>query len=347
MATESNPTLLPFHTMIHLVTIKLSSSNYLLWTSQLLPLLESQELLKHVDGTLEPPPWFDPPNSQTPNPKYLTWKTTDQRLLNLLLSSLTEKAMAEVVGLSTSREVWLTLENTFSHRSKARKIRLKDDLQSMKRGPRSVSEFSRAFKALCNQVHAIGRPVDGTDKVHWFLRGLGTEFSSFSTAQMVVTPLPCFGDLISKAESFEMFQKSLETSSPPKTAFTATNRTSDRAHQKGPSSRNNCGRNGTNGSSNHGHGRNFSSQGRRPPQCQICRTEGHYTDRCNQRYARLDNSAHLAEAFNASCSMTKNEATDWYLDTGASAHMTTNPSILDHSNNYTGKDCVIVVLFYL
>ncbi|KAJ0078138.1 hypothetical protein Patl1_37130 [Pistacia atlantica] len=169
MATESNPTLLPFNTMIYMVTIKLSSSNYLLWTSQLLPLLESQELLQHVNGTLKPPSRFDPPNFETPNPKYLAWKTTDQRLLSLLLSSLTEEAMVEVVSLSTSREVWLTLENTFSHRSKAREIRLKEDLQSMKRGPRSVSEYSRAFKALCHQLHAIGQPVDGTGKIHWFL----------------------------------------------------------------------------------------------------------------------------------------------------------------------------------
>ena len=98
-----------------MVTIKLSSSNYLLWKSQLLPLLKSQELLGHVDGTLAPPPRFAPADSQMPNIKYLAWKNIDQRLLSLLLSSLTEEAMAEVVGLSTSREVWLALENTFSH----------------------------------------------------------------------------------------------------------------------------------------------------------------------------------------------------------------------------------------
>eukprot|EP00261_Vitis_vinifera_P028317 XP_010662478.1 PREDICTED: uncharacterized protein LOC104882141 [Vitis vinifera] len=117
MAVENtSPTLLSFNTMIHMVTIKLSSSsNYLLWKSQLLPLLESQELLGHVDGTLAPPPWFAPADSQTPNIKYLAWKNIDQCLLSLLLPSLTDEAMAEVVGLSTSREVWLALENTFSH----------------------------------------------------------------------------------------------------------------------------------------------------------------------------------------------------------------------------------------
>ena len=105
MASDSSSTLLPFNTMIHMGTIKLSSSNYLLWKSQLLPLLESQGLLGHADSSLEPPPLFDPPTSQTPNTKHLAWKATDQRLLSLLLSSLTKEGMVEVVGLSTSREV--------------------------------------------------------------------------------------------------------------------------------------------------------------------------------------------------------------------------------------------------
>ncbi|XXG45767.1 hypothetical protein AAC387_Pa02g0758 [Persea americana] len=222
MASDFSTTILPFNTMIHMVTIKLSSSNYLLWKSQLLPLLESQGLLGHVDGTLVPPPPFDPPTSQTPNTKHLEWKATDQRLLSLLLSSLTEEAMAEAVGLSTSREVWTALENAFSHRSKAREIHLKDDLQLIKRCTRPVTAYTRAFKALCDQLHAIGRPIDRTDKVHWFLLGLGPDFSSFSTAQMAQTPLPCFPDLVSKAESFELFQKSLESPAPSAAAFTAT-----------------------------------------------------------------------------------------------------------------------------
>ncbi|KAJ0078393.1 hypothetical protein Patl1_37129 [Pistacia atlantica] len=139
-----------------------------------------------------------------------------------------------------------------------------------------------------------------------------------------------------------MFQKSLETSSPSTAAFTATNRTFDRANQKGLSSRNN----------RRAHWQYWLFQSWPWTQLFWSRTspsamsdlsdQGHYADRCNQRYTRLANSAHLAESFNASCSMSENEATNWYLDTGASAHMTTSPSTLDHSNNYTGKDFVIV-----
>uniref|UniRef100_A0A2N9JAS4 Reverse transcriptase Ty1/copia-type domain-containing protein n=1 Tax=Fagus sylvatica TaxID=28930 RepID=A0A2N9JAS4_FAGSY len=292
MAAEPSSTLLPFNTLIHMVTIKLSSSNYLLWKSQLLPLLESQELIGHVDGTLEPPPRFAPANFQTPNIKHLAWKQTDQRLLSLLLSSLTEEAMAKVVGLTTSREVWIALENTFSHRSKAREIRLKDDLQLMKRGTRTVSEYACAFKAICDQLHAIGQAVDGTDK----------------PAVLSVA------------------------------AFVASNRNSQKPNQRNHSSRNPQGRTG-----GHGKGQGCFS-GKRPPRCQICRVKGHYADRCRQRYDHHGHApeAQLAEALTSSYSISGNEASDWYLDTGASAHMTSAHSNLDQSTSYTGKDCVIV-----
>ena len=35
------------------------------------------------------------------------------------------------------------------------------------------------FKALCDQLSAIGQPVDESDKLHWFLCGLGASFVTF------------------------------------------------------------------------------------------------------------------------------------------------------------------------
>ena len=180
-----------FNTMIHMVTIKLSSTNYLLWRNQLLPLLHCQNLFSHIDGSATIPPITITPNSSSIstddsstssnpqlNPAYTAWRLQDQRLLSLLFSSLTEEAMAEVLGLTTARDVWMALENSFSHISKARELQIKDELQLLKRGNRSVTEYSRSFKALCDQLNAMGRPIDDTDKTHWFLRGLGTELQA-------------------------------------------------------------------------------------------------------------------------------------------------------------------------
>ncbi|KAG6736096.1 hypothetical protein POTOM_061203 [Populus tomentosa] len=130
--------------------------------------------------------------------------------------------MVEVLGLSTSHAVWTALESSFCHRSKIHEIHLKDEPQHLKRGSRSVPEYSYSFKAFCDQLVAIGSPVDDTDKIHWFLRGLGSEFANFSTIQLSISPLPSFRDLVSKAKSSEFFQKSLETPVLPSAAFAVT-----------------------------------------------------------------------------------------------------------------------------
>ena len=66
-------------------------------------------MLGYVDGTMVPPPRFELETSSTLNPKYLAWRAADQRLLCLLLSSLIKEAIAVIVGLSTSIDVWLAL----------------------------------------------------------------------------------------------------------------------------------------------------------------------------------------------------------------------------------------------
>ena len=69
----------------------------------------------------------------------MAWRLQDERLLSLLFSSLTEEVMDEVLGLTTARDIWLALENSFGHISKARELRIKDDLQLLKRGNHNVT----------------------------------------------------------------------------------------------------------------------------------------------------------------------------------------------------------------
>jgi len=56
----------------------------------------------------------------------------------------------------------------------------------------------------------MGRPVEDTDKVHLYLRGLGHEFSTFSITQLSLTPIPSFKDIVPKVESFDLFSKSID-----------------------------------------------------------------------------------------------------------------------------------------
>ncbi len=120
--TTSPYSLSPIH---HLITIKLTRDNYLLWKAQIVPYLKGNHLFGFIDGTRTPPPEFLPPsttepNLSLPNPDFLFWQTQDQLILSALISSLSENILAYVVKCSTSHEVWNTLERMFNAHSRAR-----------------------------------------------------------------------------------------------------------------------------------------------------------------------------------------------------------------------------------
>lgn len=174
MASSSTETTLPMNTILHLITIRLSPSNYLLWVNQMTPLLTYQNLFDHIDGSSPAPPsHLVVDGKPTLNPAHAEWLAADQRAVILLQASLTEEAFSEIVGLTTARSIWLALEASFGNSSMERVHNLRDTLHLLTKGSASVLDFGRRFKTICDQLAAIGHPVDDEDKNHHFLRGLG------------------------------------------------------------------------------------------------------------------------------------------------------------------------------
>ncbi|GKB70318.1 zinc finger, CCHC-type containing LTR copia-type gag-polypeptide [Tanacetum coccineum] len=75
--------------------------------------------------------------------------------------------MAETLGHTTSHAVWSALEDTYRHDSLERTHTLRDSLRHLKKGSSTVSDFSHKFKGICDQLQAIGHPLDEDDKSHW------------------------------------------------------------------------------------------------------------------------------------------------------------------------------------
>lgn len=301
----------------------------------------------HVDGSLIPPsPTIIVDDKTSPNPTFLSWQENDQSALIILQSSLSEEAMAEALGLAMARDVWHSLEDAYSHDSVERMQNLRDSLRQLQKGTLSVSDYGRKFKSLCDQLAAIGHPVDDLDKSHWFLCGLGPSFETFSTAQRAIKPRPSFRDLLSQAEGHDLFLKSMHGSSTPQAAFVAEQprgslNSSGRRFSPSSRGRQSTGRGGF--SSGRGGFSGGRGRGRRPPHCQLCRKDGHYANQCPDltsfatRTPSID--ANLATAFHARCHVADNSP-DWYVDSGATAHMTPSTSNLDLAKSYSGIDHV-------
>ena len=90
MTTPSPTTLTPIH---HLITIKLTSENYLLWKAQIVPYLKGQHLYGYLDGSTPTPPQSltveaDRGVQVIQNPDFGHWYLQDQMILSAIISSL-------------------------------------------------------------------------------------------------------------------------------------------------------------------------------------------------------------------------------------------------------------------
>ncbi|KAM0068395.1 putative RNA-directed DNA polymerase [Helianthus debilis subsp. tardiflorus] len=317
-SSESTP--LP-HSLANLIPIKLSSSNYLLWKSQIEPLLSLQGLISHIDSLVDSPtPTITTNDKTSPNPEYVSWLAADQRTMVLINATLSEEAMTVVVGLATARQRWQSLEAAYGNTSIERVQNLRDQLRTLLKGSKSVADFGRQSKGLSDQLAASGYPVNRDNQTHLFLCGLGPSFESFSAIIKSVQPPPSLQDLISKSESHEMFFRSLHAKNQPPFAFTAqVDRTNTpvrgRRSSRFAGSGNRGGRNG---------GRGYN---RRLPHCQLCCQSGYYASACPSlstfanRHNSVDDS--IANAFLSKCVVNESRP-DWFADSGATNHMTPN-----------------------
>ncbi|KAA8536399.1 hypothetical protein F0562_028877 [Nyssa sinensis] len=193
MASSPVPSVAPVTPpSIHsLVTIKLSSENYLLWKAQIMPYLRGQRLFGYVDGScLQPSQHIPNPEAdKSPtaprlllNPEFSHWFDQDQIVLSILMSSLSESILAKVIGVTTSREVWCALEKMYSSHSRARLSTTRRQLSTVTKGGMSISDYFQTVKSLADTLAAIGHPLPDTEIVSYLLGGLDSSYDPIVTS---------------------------------------------------------------------------------------------------------------------------------------------------------------------
>ena len=146
----------------------------------MITILEAYSLVEHIDGSTSQPGQFllDTQGHLTLNVNldFQTWKIKDKALLSLINSTLTPQVFSFMVGITTSREVWNTLEQRFTSTSRANILNLKLELQSLKKGSNSVSTFLQKIK-VGDKLLAVGVVVDNEEHICIVLRGLPKDFA--------------------------------------------------------------------------------------------------------------------------------------------------------------------------
>ncbi|RVW65725.1 Retrovirus-related Pol polyprotein from transposon RE1 [Vitis vinifera] len=351
---------IPSYQMLnHTLPVKLDRTNYILWRSQIDNVIFANGFEDFIDGTSICPEKDLSPGVM--NPAFVAWRRQDRTILSWIYSSLTLGIMAQIIGHNTSHSAWNALESIFSSSSRARIMQLRLELQSTKKGSMSMIDYIMKIKGAADNLAAIGEPISEQDQVMNLLGGLGSDYNAVVTAinirddkislEAIHSMLLAFEHRLEQQSSIEQMSANYASSS--------NNRGGGRKFNGGrgqgyyPNNNNYTYRGRGRGGRNGQGGRQNSSPSEKP-QCQLCGKFGHTAQICYHRFdisfqggqTTISHSLNNGNQNNipAMVASASNNPADesWYLDSGASHHLTQNLGNLTSTSPYTGTDRVTI-----
>ncbi|KAF7824604.1 Retrovirus-related Pol polyprotein from transposon RE1 [Senna tora] len=206
--TEPELSIQSFHQCSSFISIKLSTNNLLLWRNQITPLVRSLGVLHHLTSGEKPTEEIKgDAEKSSPNPNYQKWVTNDGLLTSWLLGTMKEEVLTMING-DTAYEIWTSIEEQLLPATVEKARWLKNMFMTIKKGSRSLEEYLREFKSICDNLAAIKESVSDQDKVFQFAHGLGPRYESFRVAMLTKPPYPSFSQFLLALQGHEQIQNS-------------------------------------------------------------------------------------------------------------------------------------------
>ncbi|KAL5845661.1 hypothetical protein ACOSQ3_009185 [Xanthoceras sorbifolium] len=152
--------------------LKLDKSNYIFWKTQVLLAIRSMDLEDYIDSSVSQPQRYIEVHTcnesgeiitqQQLNPFYVIWKKTDQILLCWLLSTVSP--------------TWSKLERVYSQQSMAKILQIRQQLQSVKKGADSISNFILKIKNIGDELLSAREEVNEKDLLLSLMSGVSHEY---------------------------------------------------------------------------------------------------------------------------------------------------------------------------
>ncbi|KAD4584315.1 hypothetical protein E3N88_21916 [Mikania micrantha] len=167
--TINNLTMVSFPT-----TLKLTSTNYLGWKTQIEALLHGLNLYRFIDGTCPAPtPTTAADGSTTPHKDYEQWFRQDQLLFGALVGSLSPAIVPLITGATSSRDAWQILANTYASPSRGHIKQLQHRLKQTSKLPtQTITDYMQTIKTVVDELAILGKNMDEEDVIDTIINGL-------------------------------------------------------------------------------------------------------------------------------------------------------------------------------
>ncbi|GAA0152880.1 transmembrane signal receptor [Lithospermum erythrorhizon] len=349
------------------VPIELTYTNYLNWKKIITKFLGSKKLLPLIDGTL--------PRPDDDHPQLENWIQCDDLVQSWIHATLSLPVLETLLNhdCTSATQVWDTLNQLFLDHAEPTRMNLCSKFQTFTKGQLTMTDFLQKIHSLYCSLRAVGEPLLETDLIAQILIGLPSAYAPFVTMMNNTRPMPSFGALrpmlLSEEERINILVPPsdinsimvLYSSTNTQTPLSQPSNKGGSSYNRGRSSRGRFSSNRYTQSyrPRSGHFINYTPRPQytrtdgilgpgpwaAPPlntasQCQICKQHNHTAMECTQWF----NHSYTSQIQSSFAAFNINEPPSdvWHPDSGASSHMTRNPSLLESVIPYSGSQKVMV-----
>lgn len=111
--------------------------------------------------------------------EFQDWDQHDQLLVCWLLGSVSQDLLSHLVGCSSSYEVWHKIDSFYSSNNQANIMHYKIELNNLKKGGSSMTEYLLKIKNLVDALDYAGHVVSVNDHIMHVMSGLGIDYDPF------------------------------------------------------------------------------------------------------------------------------------------------------------------------
>ncbi|XP_043817131.1 uncharacterized protein LOC110624504 isoform X9 [Manihot esculenta] len=179
---------------------RLDGKNYQMWSRLVLTFLKERGKLSHLLGTGLDPKY----------PKFGPWAAQDSIVMSWLWNSMLPEISDAYMFLSTAKEIWEAIKQTYSKVHTAAQIyEIKTKISATKQGSQSVTEYSNYLKSLwqemdyyewiqtkCSEDAAILERYIEKDRIYDFLARLNIKFDAIRVEVLGKEELPSLNEVI-------------------------------------------------------------------------------------------------------------------------------------------------------